>query len=494
VDDIDLTALRPDPSSMSASEISETHISVLFHLGDRVYKLKKPIVLSFLDWRERSAREAACHREVELNRRLSPDVYLGVVDLVAEGTPIDHLVAMRRMPADRRLSRLVTDGVDVAASMGRLARLLAAFHATADRSDVITAAVGPAVVGANWDDNLSVMRAEGAMILDADVVDHVAALAHRYLEGRGPLFVERAASGFAVDGHGDLLADDIYLLDDGPRVLDCIEFVDELRFVDVLDDVAFLAMDVERIGAPDLAAAFLVAYGEASGERHPQSLVDHYIAYRASVRAKVSCLRAGQGATVAADEARQLLDLSLRHLDASRVRLVIVGGPPGSGKSTISRQVAARAGWRVLHSDVIRKRLVGVEPDQSMAAGFHEGIYEPGHTATTYRSMLDEARRLLERGESVVLDASWSDAGLRADAASVAAETHSDLVQLRCSAPAELATRRLGERTDAVGSDAAPDIAAAMATVADPWPESDVIDTSIELAGSVATAIGAIGV
>ena len=141
-------------------------------------------------------------------------------------------------------------------------------------------------------------------------------------------------AGRARDGHGDLLADDIFLLDDGPRVLDCLEFDDALRLDDVLADVAFLAMDLERLGRPDLAERFLAAYRAASGDTWPSSLAHHHIAYRAQVRAKVSAIRAEQGVPDSADKAQALLRLALAHLEAGRVRLVLVGGLPGTGKST----------------------------------------------------------------------------------------------------------------------------------------------------------------
>ncbi len=127
------------------------------------------------------------------------------------------------------------------------------------------------------------------------MLDEVATRATRYVQGRTPLFAARVAQGWMRDGHGDLLADDIFCLADGPRVLDCLDFSDELRYGDVLADVAFLAMDLERLGAPELAARFVRLYDEFSGERHPASLVDYYIAFRALIRAKVSALRVDAG-------------------------------------------------------------------------------------------------------------------------------------------------------------------------------------------------------
>ncbi|HEX5578474.1 MAG TPA: gluconate kinase, partial [Candidatus Limnocylindria bacterium] len=156
----------------------------------------------------------------------------------------DHLVVMRRMPDDRRLSTLVAAGADVSDELVGLARLVAAFHARARRSPEADRAAGRDALAGRWTANTAALLAEGEGILDRDAVLEVDALAARYLGGRGPLFARRIREGRALDGHGDLLADDIFLLPDGPRILDCIEFDDRLRMGDGLADVAFLAMDL----------------------------------------------------------------------------------------------------------------------------------------------------------------------------------------------------------------------------------------------------------
>jgi len=484
---LDAAALARHPA-----EVVETHVSVIVLLGDRVFKLKKPVALPFVDWTDRRARHDACHREVQLNRRLAPDVYLGVADVVVDGSPCDHLVVMRRMPVERRLSTLVAARADLRDELDRVASLVARFHAAAPRSAAIDQAAGVEGVRRNWDDNLEALRAEGSPVAP-DAVARIGELAHAYLDGRGPLFAERAAAGCNVDGHGDLLADDIYLLPDGPRILDCIDFSDRLRSVDVLDDVAFLAMDLERLGAAELSTSLVGAYERYSGRPAPPSLVHHFVAYRAGVRAKVACVRAAQGAAPAAGDARLLTELTERHLEAGRVRLVAVGGLPGTGKSTVASELAARTGWPVLTTDRIRKELVGAEAEQPFPAGFAEGLYAPDHSAATYRALLERARDHLEKGESVICDASWTDPQWRDAAAGLAEATASDLVPLWCTAPLPVAADRLRRRGVDHPSDATPEVLAAMAERTPSWAEATSVATDGPVEGSVGVAVEAVG-
>ena len=482
--------------AVEAAAITETHISVLISIADRVYKLKKPVDFGFLDFSDRRRREQACHREVELNRRLAPDVYLGVADVLGvDGEPCDHLVVMRRMPAERRLAALVRDGAPVDGVLADVARRVAAFHAAAPTSHEIAAAGRRDAVQAIWEDSFDLLGPFIGPVLDPDTCERVTALVRRYLAGRVRLFDRRIALGAVRDGHGDLQAEDIFCLDDGPRILDCIEFDDQLRHGDVVADVAFLAMDLERLGARDAATGFLARYREFTGETYPQSLAHHYVASRAHVRCKVNCLRHGQGDADAAAAARSLLDLAARHLETARVRLILIGGLPGTGKSTLAAALADATGWSLLRSDEVRKDVAGIPHTTAAIAAPGEGLYGQEMTDATYDAVLERARTALSLGETVIVDASWSAARHREAAAEVAEASASDLVELCCVAPASVAEQRIRSRLAAGGdpSDATPAVATAMAGRFDRWPSSSILDTGEALDASLAQALAAAG-
>ncbi|GAA2865134.1 AAA family ATPase [Pseudonocardia halophobica] len=472
-------------SPWPASAVRETHVGVVVLVGERAYKVKKPVRTAFCDFSTPGLRRAAIVRELELNRRLAPDVYLGAAALTGPGCD-EPVLVMRRMPDDRRLSTSLARGDDLSDDLRQVARLLAAFHAGAHRSATVAVEGGRDALRERWRRNLDEMEPYRDAPLAGAELDAVRRLAFRFLDGRGPLFARRTDR--VVDGHGDLIADDVFCLDDGPRVLDCLDFDDRLRYVDGLDDAAFLAMDLERLGADGAAARFLADYAEFAGDPAPAALAHHYVAYRAGVRAKVACLRWAQnGDARAAEDARTHLALATAHLRRGAPRLALVGGLPGTGKSTLAGALADRAGAVLLSSDRLRKERAGLDPTTSAAAEFGTGLYDPAHTTDVYAELLHRAAELLALGESVVLDASWTAAGLRERAAEAARAADAETVALCCAAPAAVAAERIRSRRRSV-SDVTVAVAERMAIVADPWPDAVVVRTDRPLARSVAQA------
>lgn len=473
-----------DDQMSEPARVIETHISLLFFVGDRVYKLHKPVKFGFLDFTSLSAREEDCRREVDLNRRLAPDVYLGVADLTMDGVPLDHMVVMRALPADRRLSTLLSGGADADIWVDRVAARLASFHAGAERSAAIAQAGSPQARLADWESNFAEVARFVGPVIDRDAEAEVQVTARRWLARNEDLLEDRVRCGLVCDGHGDLQADDVFCLDDGVRIIDCLEFSDALRHGDVCADVAFLAMDLERLGHDRAAGRFVAAYEASAGTTLPRPLLHHYIGLRAYVRAKVACLQHEQGVPRACDDARALHDLALRHLRRSRQVLVLVGGLPGSGKSTLASGLSAATGWTLLRSDQLRRTVDGLV----------QGRYAPETVTIVYEELVRQARDLLDQGQGVILDASWVDEAHRALAVNAASDTGSDLLQFCCTCSDPVASSRIMARqaNGVDASEATPAVRELLASRFDPWPAATVVDTDRSAAESLASALSAL--
>ncbi len=481
------------PATLPSPDVAETHISTVFFTGDRAYKLLKPVHTSFLDFSTSEKRLAAVDEELRLNRRMAPDVYVGSADVREHGDIVDRMIVMKRLPAGRRLSRLVNDP-DLHDHLRSVVKTVAAFHAAeppiTDAADI----AGRDAVARNWNDNVQDMKPFIGDAVDEPEFERVTRLAFQYLDHSRTLFDDRLAAGFVRDGHGDLTAQDIFCLDDGPRILDCLGFDRALRVADVLCDVAFLAMDMDRLAGPSAADVVWRYYAEFSNEHHPASLAHHYVAYRSHVRAKVAALRHAQGDPDAAALARTHLHLSLRHLELARRRMVIIGGSPGSGKTTVARALSSAKRWSIIGSDEIRKELTGRGHLDRDFARPGEGIYTDATSAKTYDEVFRRASLLLEHGESVILDASFSDPAHRERARTVAHERGAESIEIECVLDAETARRRIERRLDAGNdpSDARPEILDALRARHAAWPEAHAVLTSGSLEETTTAALAVI--
>lgn len=423
-------------------ELRETHISWVRLEGDRAYKVKKPIRLPWLDYGTLERRHELCREEVRLNRRLAPDLYLGVQTVPApEGAPgaVEYAVVMRRYDEGRTLARLLDAGAVGEAEVRAVGRRIAAFHAEAERPADPERSV--AALERMLAENFATLRELAA---HPDAIDDAERLTGAVLAGRRAELLARARSGLVRDGHGDLRAEHV-VLERGIEIVDCVEFDPALRQIDVGLDLAFLVMDLLRRDER-LAAALVSAYREAGGDPGDDALVTFFATQRALIRAKVALVRAGQ--VTGADADRRTADaadlLALARRLAWRVRLApaaIVCGPAASGKSTLSAVLAERAGAAVLASDVVRKALLGLGPGERAPAD----AYEPAVNRRTYEALGRRARELVERGEPVVVDATFRHRADR-DAFRAAFGAPDDAVWIECRAPARVLARRAAAR------------------------------------------------
>jgi aminoglycoside phosphotransferase family enzyme/predicted kinase len=472
-----------DPPSV---ELRETHTSWVFLAGELAYKVKKPLVLSFLDYGTATRRREMCREEVRLNARLAPRIYLRVVGiagrdgrcrLTAEDDPeaIEYAVEMRRVAEDRSLAALAAaDGIERSA-IEAVGRRLARFHAEAALAPAEGRAVDALV--ATLEENLATLREAGAGTLGAGRLGAAEHFTRAFLAARRERLEARERAGLVREGHGDLRAEHVIVPASGDLyVYDCAEFDPALRWIDVGADLAFLVMDLTRLGREPAALGLVDAYRRAGGEPGDDSLLGFYAAYRAWVRAKVACLRAlelGEGDRERAGwqaEARELLDLG--HRFAWRARqplLLVVAGVAGSGKTTLARRLAELSGWPRVSSDLTRKRLAGIAPTER--AG--EARYSAEMTTRTYAEMGRAAAAELRARGAAIVDATFHRRGERAAFEEGLANPEVQRLLVECQAPHAVLLARARERArqpDRV-SDAGPEVLRRQFAEAEPFTE-----------------------
>jgi uncharacterized protein len=460
------------------AEVHETHTGVVVLVADKAYKAKKPVATDFLDFSTADRREHACAREVLLNSRLAPQAYLGVAHFSdPAGGAAEPVVVMRRYPDSSRLATLVTQGGSVQDELRHIAEVLARFHDRAQRTRAVDSQAEPGAITTRWHENLVELRRFTETALPAEMIDQVETAATNYIGGRSALFALRISDRRIVDGHGDLLADDIFCVPDGPLLLDCLEFDDHLRYVDGIDDAAFLAMDLEFLGRKDLADYFFDTYCELADDDAPASLRHFYIAYRAVVRAKVDCVRFTQGNPEASANASRHLSLALEHLNAGTVRLALIGGAPGTGKTTLARALADRVGAEVISTDDVRRELKQSGTIDGQAGVLDVGLYIPEKVAAVYRDVIRRALKSLAGGRSVILDGTWRDPRQRRLAEELAAQMASPLLEIVCWTSVDTAVERVQSRGPSA-SDATQLIARELILRDDDWDTAHLIDTA----------------
>jgi uncharacterized protein len=471
---------RPDafPEEPRAAQVEwiQTHLSHVFLTAARVYKFRKPVDLGFVRFTSLEERNRDCLREVALNRRLAPDVYLGVAPLLGPpdrprigvaaetlaAADVEHCVVMRRLAAGRDALSLLERGALGAAEIDALAGLLAAFHranrlgapAPFNRDEWLAHCTGPV------EDNYAALAAEPQEAAPRALVARARDLARSFAARHPDRFEIRRSEGRAVEGHGDLRLEHVWFEDAGhpPVVIDCVEFSEPLRRIDAASEVAFAAMDLRYRGSA-LAERVLRSYARESDDFGLYAVVDYFVAYRAAVRAKVAALAARDEAVPpaqrgrAAESARRHLLLAVDALEKSGApSLVIVSGIVGTGKSTVAARLADRLDAVVVASDRVRKRLFAAAPTDRLAEAWGRGAYAPEHTDRVYAGLLERARSVIDSGRTAILDATFSKRAQRDAALRFAGELGCAAFLVEAHCEPDVARERMARRK-AAGTD-----------------------------------------
>lgn len=445
----------------------QTHISHIFITGDFVYKVKKPVDFGFLDFTTLEKRKYYCEEEVRLNQRLAPDVYLGVVPIYEDGTGnltlhagrsiVEYAVRMKRIPEEKMLYRLLRDGACDLALMEKIAGKVHAFHAEAATGGDIDATGGFETIYRNHEENFEQTVEYIDLTIPRDTHRFIQSYAMNFLDRNRPLFEKRVRNHRIRDCHGDLHLEHICVTDE-IVIFDCIEFNRRFRYLDVAAEVSFLAMDLDYNGYHDHRTAFIESYIRHSGDEEILKLLNFYRCYFAYVRGKVISFKIKDGAISekerqeAAETASRYFSLSCRYAaEPERPTLVILSGLMGTGKSVLAAQVAPLMKAHIIRSDVLRKELLRIPPEERHLDDFGEGIYSESMSEKTYEEALHRAEDLLRKGTSVIIDASFKKRGERKRAQECATRAGADFFVVECLCSDATVRDRLERRIEDAG-------------------------------------------
>jgi hypothetical protein len=449
------------PEVTKRIELIQTQMSFVFLTDDYVYKVKKPVNLGYLDYTTLGKRHFYCQREVELNRRLCPEVYLGVVPITRDrgaiwvagkGKIIEHAVKMRRLPQEAMMDVLLAKNQVSPEMLTRVAQKLVAFHQKAKTNANISAFGDINAITQNAEENFTQTEKYIGKTISKEKYQRIKRYTEGFIKKNTPLFRKRIKEGKIRDCHGDLHAAHICFTN-GICIYDCIEFNDRFRYCDVASEVAFLAMDLDHYGRADLARSFVSAYLAESRDTELRKLLNFYQCYRAYVRGKVESFKLDDP-YIAPAEKRHTLEIASSYFDLansyirSRPVLFITTGLVGTGKTFLAQALAKRLGLVVISSDVTRKKLASIPITEHRFEEFDTGIYSPEFSRKTYDKIFSEAKAILSDGGSVILDASFIKAEERLKAKGLAEEMDADFLIIECTLDEESIKQRLAQRRE----------------------------------------------
>jgi aminoglycoside phosphotransferase family enzyme/predicted kinase len=457
-----------DPASYngqtSAVTVRQTHISWVFITDDIVIKVKKPVDFGFLDFTTLEKRKFFCEEEVRLNRRLCPDIYLGVQPLArigngfeinGAGSVEEWMVVMNRMPEEGMMGRLIEQEMIDETDIDAITAQLVPFYESAREDDFVRQFGSIETVRENTRENFEQTAEFTGSLIDKSLHSQLEKWNEDFMASRKALFNNRIKSGRIREGHGDLYSANI-CFDRANRlvhIFDCIEFNDRFRCGDVAVDVAFLAMDLDYHGLPLLSRYFISEFAKRTGDKEMIELVDFYKCYRAVVRGKIGCFTyasrevPAETREKAEAEARAYFRLAGRYAGCvNRPVLYAVCGLSGTGKSTLASALARQKGCAVYNSDIVRKELAGISPDESRKEPFEQGIYSREMTERTYRAMNRLAGRELMQGNTVICDATYSSSDFRSQLEKLADAADADIYFIHCVCDDNTARERLEKR------------------------------------------------
>lgn len=493
-------------SDITLVQLLQTHISYVALTGKYAYKVKKPVNFGFLDFSSLNKRKYYCKKELRLNRRLCPEIYIGVLpitekngkfELNGDGTIVEYAIKMKEFPQEDIMTNMLKQNKITEEIIANITAILIDFYNAQKPSNDIKKYGDLSVVKQNIDENFNQTKPMINITVPKNTYYFIKDAATKFFKQKKEVFLNRIKDNKIFDCHGDLHSGNIVVSDENIYIFDCIEFNDRFRFCDVASDIGFLAMDLDYLNFPYLSSYLIDQYVKKSTDVKIFSVLNFYKSYRAFVRGKVYGFQL-MDPYIDTEKKRNVIESAKKYFDLSRYYtrlfsldllkkkplLFLVSGLSGTGKSTIARKIAVDYHAVQINTDVVRKETAGIDLFEQHHDQIDTGLYDPKKIDDTYKKVMNQAEKVLKKGENVVLDATFQKIKYRAMAHHIAVKNHSTVITLQCVCPDDIIKKRLENRLKKKSiSDGRWEIYLAQKTTFEPYASDEkclTIDTSNE--------------
>jgi len=453
---------------VSSVEIIQTHISYVALTGKYAYKIKKPVNFGFLDFSTLEKRKYFCEEEVRLNKRLCPDIYIGVVpitqkdnnlELSGKGKVVDYAVKMKEFPQEKIMTKLLEKEKISEEILDKICDILNNFYKKSEHSKEIDNYGSIETIKKNTDENFDQTESVIDVTISKEKFNFIKNATNQFLAQNKDIFKKRIKDGFIRDCHGDLHSGNIVVSDNKVFIFDCIEFNKRFRYSDVSSDIGFLAMDLDFQAHPYHSSYFINKYVEKSNDLGIFDVLNFYKCYRAYVRGKVIGFKLNDK-HIDKKEKQEIIKIASRYFDLAyyyaslfskdlvktKPIFFITSGLTGTGKTTVARKISIDYHTHLISTDEIRKELEGIDKFEKHHDAYNTGLYSPDKMLFTYEKVLEKADKILSKGENVTMDATFKTKKLRDMACNVASKNNANFLVLFCKTPEKFIKKYLEER------------------------------------------------
>ncbi|MBC8382603.1 MAG: AAA family ATPase [Candidatus Cloacimonetes bacterium] len=456
--------------NITKTSVLETHISWVVLTGTFAYKIKKPVNFGFLDFSTLAKRKYFCDEELRLNRRLAPNIYVDVVPIFntlgglrigdQEGEIVDYAVKMIQFDQERLMSNLLKNNFIRNQDITNIVKILTTFYGSLSSNSEIQKFGDISTITTNTEENFDQTENVIGKTISKETFDHIKEITRNFIKARGSLFLKRMKEGHIKDCHGDLHSGNIVIDKDGYiTIFDCIEFNERFRYSDVAADIGFLAMDLDHQNFPSYSAYLIHEYMRRSNDLSLLEVLNFYKCYRAYVRGKVIGFMLSSDLDKKTEnkiitKANKYFKLSSYYadlfsctLDINRKPILfLMHGLAGTGKSTIAHKISTDYNAIEIGTDVVRKKMAGINKYQHQYDEYGKGLYSSEKTDDTYREVMNEAETFLKEGKNCILNGTFLQKEHQDWARNLAQKYNAKMIIIHCVCDEEDIKARFAER------------------------------------------------